>query len=596
MSRLDMLIVSMPVLDLQYPPSSPAIIKACVQAAGYTARTLDLNMLLKDICGSTDRFLQVQYNFENVGPTIVDTTHVVDAFFNNDKDIINQWIDHSIAQIKKYDPVWLGVSVFSYKSHKATLALCIEIKRQLPNIKIVLGGRGASSFALGPDHSQFHAKIEKFLGKYPHKNFGETLLHYKLADKIIQGDGEQAVIDLLNGSNEDNIKAQLKGINLETLPFVDFDDYDLAAYEYINELTIPITGSKGCVRKCTFCDIPVLWPEFKFRSGEHIANEMIHLLDRYGVKKFYMSDSLVNGSLKAFKDFTSTLANYNTANQDRPIKWVGQYITRPRSAVLNDHYYDQLKLSGGEGLTIGVESGSDSVRAHMKKQFTTADIDHELAEFDRRGIVCVLLFFSCYPTETWQDFMDTVDMFIRYQKYCASGTVYKLTLGTPYTHHAQTPLWNMQEQIGLTSEKGSDILWQLNSNKELTFRERVRRRLILQEVATALKLPMSRNAAELNQLTDSLQLHHQSIDSFFGNTPDITLVPDYYGLTPYDSLLMPKEIQEQLHGHIVQHPELIEKILKLHAVINDDIQFDNQSYQTLKQILTTKTYEKHTTQ
>ena len=142
MSRLDMLIVSMPVLDLQYPPSSPAIIKACVQAAGYTARTLDLNMLLKDICGSTDRFLQVQYNFENVGPTIVDTTHVVDAFFNNDKDIINQWIDHSIAQIKKYDPVWLGVSVFSYKSHKATLALCIEIKRQLPNIKIVLGGRG----------------------------------------------------------------------------------------------------------------------------------------------------------------------------------------------------------------------------------------------------------------------------------------------------------------------------------------------------------------------------------------------------------------------------------------------------------------------
>jgi len=596
MKRLDMLIVAMPVLDLQYPPSSPAIIKACVQSAGYTARTLDLNILLKNICGSTDRFFQVQYNFENVSPTIVDTTNVIDAFFNNDKDIINQWIDQSIGQIKKHNPVWLGISVFSYKSHKATLALCVEVKRQLPDIKIVLGGRGSSSFALGPDHSQFHAKIENFLGKYPYKNFGETLLHYTLADKVIQGDGEQAVIDLLAGTTEHNIKAQLEDINLETLPFVDFDDYDLSAYEYINELTIPITGSKGCVRKCTFCDIPVLWPKFKFRSGDHIANEMIHLYNRYGVKKFYMSDSLVNGSLKAFKDFTSTLANYNATNADRPIKWVGQYITRSRSDSLDDEYYNQLKLSGGEGLTIGVESGSDSVRAHMKKQFTTADIDYELAQFDRRGIVCVLLFFSCYPTETWQDFMDTVNMFIRYQKYCASGTVYKLTLGTPYTHHAQTPLWNMQEEIGLTSKKGSDILWQLNSNKELTFYERVRRRLILQEVATALRLPMSRNAAELNQLTDSLRLHHESIDSFFSASTDITVVPDYYGLTSYDSLLMPKEIQQQLHDHIGRHPELIENILKLHSVIYSDIQFDNQSYQTLKQLLITKNYEKHTTQ
>jgi hypothetical protein len=307
-----------------------------------------------------------------------------------------------------------------------------------------------------------------------------------------------------------------------------------------------------------------------------------------------MSDSLVNGSLKAFKDFINTLSNYNITNSENPIKWVGQYITRSRSSALDDQYYDQLKLSGGEGLTIGVESGSDAVRAHMKKQFTTADIDHELAQFDQRGIVCVLLFFSCYPTETWQDFMDTVNMFIRYQKYCASGTVYKITLGTPYTHHAQTPLWNMQEEIGLISEKGSDILWRLNSNKELTFHERIRRRLILQEVAVALKLPMSRNSAELNQLIDSLQLHHQSIDSFFGNTTDINVVPDYYGLTPYDSLIMPKEIQQQLYDHISQNLELVEKISQLHSNSADDIQFDNPSYQTLKTLLT-KNYEKNTT-
>lgn len=582
---LDLLVVSVPVLDLQYPPSSPAVIKSCAIAAGFTANTLDLNLTLKKICNTHEKFLQVQYNFENVSTDIKDTTDPVLAFFDNDLELIRQWLDTSIKLIAEKNPRWLGISVFSYKSHKATLALCLEVKRLLPDVCIVLGGRGASSYALGPDHKRFVNKMKSFFGSYPHKNFSETLLFYQVVDSIIQGDGEQAIVDLLSGPTESSITGSVEKIDIESVPFVDFDDYDLTEYNYVNEPIIPITGSKGCVRKCTFCDIPVLWPKFKFRSGDHIAREMIHLYQRHGVKKFYMSDSLVNGSLTAFQNFISTLAQHNTANPDSAIKWVGQYITRPRSNVLNDEYYDLLKLSGGEGLTIGVESGSDAVRAHMKKQFTTEDIDHELAEFDRRGIVCVLLFFSCYPTETWQDFLDTVNMFIRYQQYCASGTVYKITLGTPYTHHPQTPLWNMQEQIGLNISQGSDILWLLETNPELTFIERCRRRLILQEVATALRLPMSRNTPELNQLIDSLRLHRSDIDKFFSTLVAINSYPDHYGLLGTEPVLMPVEIQTLIHTHVMANPTLNEKIARVHSNINDDIQFDNDKYTELKTIL-----------
>jgi radical SAM superfamily enzyme YgiQ (UPF0313 family) len=577
---IDMLIVAVPVLDLQYPPSSPAIIKACVKSAGYTAQTLDLNLLLHDICGA-DRFMQVQYNFENVSPAVAETDNAIDAFFDNDRDLIKQWVNASITQIVQHDPKWLGISVFSYKSHKSTLALCWALKNLHPDIKIVLGGRGASSYALGPDHLQFKKKLKAFFGAVPVANFAETLLHYGLTDKVIQGDGEQAVVDLLKSDTANNVTGLVSDIDIEAVPFVDFDDYNIGAYHYVNDPILPITGSKGCVRKCTFCDIPVLWPRFKFRSGDHIAQEMIHLYNKHGVRKFYMSDSLVNGSLAAFTDFITTLSEYNTANPNERISWVGQYITRTQSRALDDTYYDLLKASGGEGLTIGVESGSDRVRAHMKKQFTTADIDAELAHFHRRGIVCVLLFFSCYPTETWQDFMDTVQMFIRYQRYCANGTVWKLTLGTPYTHHAQTPLWNMQEQIGLDSDPGSDILWLLKDNPTLTYHERIRRRLILQEVAVALRLPMSRNTAELNQLSDSLKLHQQQIDKYFSKAP-VAVYPDKYQLTPYDSVLMPEEIQDLIKTHIDHNPTLIDKILNMHSNILDDIQFDNQSYTTLK--------------
>ena len=312
---------------------------------------------------------------------------------------------------------------------------------------------------------------------------------------------------------------------------------------------------------------------------------MIHLYNKHGVRKFYLTDSLVNGSLKAFSDFTKTLAEYNTKNPDKSLKWVGQYITRKMSNALNDEYYDRLKASGGEGLTIGVESGSDAVREHMKKQFRTVDVDHEIAEFDKRGIVCVLLFFSCYPTETWQDFLDTADMLIRYRKYCATGTVYKLTLGTPYTHHPDTPLWLIQDEIGLESEEGSDILWRLKSNPDLTFYERVRRRLILQEVTTALKLPMSRNTPELNQLIDSLRLHGKKIKRYFGKNDTIKIFPDHYNLTPYENLLMPLDLQEKCYKIMQDNKKDTVKILMQHREINDDIKFDNDSYTNLKQLL-----------
>jgi radical SAM superfamily enzyme YgiQ (UPF0313 family) len=588
-TQLDMLVVSVPVLDLQYPPSSPAVIKSCVIAGGFTAKTLDLNVLLLEICGSKDKFSQVQYNFENSGPMLSATSDYIDVFFDNDHDVIREWVNQSVEKILQHNPRWLGISVFSYKSHKATLLLCAEMRKRNINVKIVLGGRGASSYALGPDHAQFKHKMQYCFGEYPSLNFSETLLHYELVDKVIQGDAENAVIDLLANDTEDNVNALVDDIDLEQVPFVDFDDYNLAAYDYVNEPVLPITGSKGCVRKCTFCDIPVLWPKFKWRSGDHIAREMIHLNQKHGVRKFYLSDSLVNGALKSFKDFITTLADHNVKNPDNQLQWIGQYITRKRSKSLNDEYYNLIKLSGGEGLTIGVESGSDAVREHMKKQFSTDDIDHELSEFDKRSISCVLLFFSCYPTETWSDFMDTVYMFMRYQKYCASGTVYKMTLGTPYTHHAQTPLWNMQDAIGLSSAKGSDILWTLRSNPDLHYYERIRRRLILQEVSVALHLPMSRNTPELNQLIDSLKLHEKDIDNYFKNIKPIMVYPNIYNLTPDSQVLMPLSLQHILKSHIDQNPEYKQLIAEKHNYINDDIKFDNEPYLQLRQMLINST-------
>lgn len=55
--------------------------EGCLQNAGYTAQTLDFNMELLNLCGTRERFYQVQYNFENVSTDISDSEDPVIAFF-----------------------------------------------------------------------------------------------------------------------------------------------------------------------------------------------------------------------------------------------------------------------------------------------------------------------------------------------------------------------------------------------------------------------------------------------------------------------------------------------------------------------------------
>ena len=540
----DVLVCAIPVLDLQYPPSSPAVIKACLQRNGYTANTIDFNLELFEIC--------VQYGADHTEVQNVmqssafdkDADTFVGSLFNQHKDILDKWLTHCIDHIKTVNPRVVGVSVFSYYSHKSALALLHTIRERCPQVKIMLGGRGLSSMPFGPSYKQF----EKFFNHIEEaKDFGDMAQSVGLADYLIYNDGEQAVIDCM--SNEARITAgDIETLDLNKIPFVDYDDYKIQNYQWVNEPILAITGSKGCVRQCSFCDIPVLWPKYKWREGKHIASEMIYLKNKHGIKKFYLTDSLVNGSMKAFTDFITSVAQWNSAMEER-LSWVGQYITRPKQQMPQG-YYQLLKDSGAEGLTIGIESGSDRVRDHMKKKFSTEDIYTELDNFQKHDISCVLLFFCSYPTETWQDYLDTVNMLINLQQYCASNTVYKITLGIPYTHHANTGLWNMQEEIGLDYDPKNEVMWLLKTNAELTLWERMRRRLISQEVCDVLNLPLSRNSEELQQMISTMHTDEEKLLEYFGTKLKDVLYTDRYNLTEYDQILMPYDVQDQLYEYM----------------------------------------------
>lgn len=512
--------VNIPAWGLHYPAGAPAILKSIARSEGHDARCFDFAYDLYN--GVSNRNLAIYDDLQTKLVIPSQWTRPIDGIphlvlGDTDHELIDTWIWLCIEKLMEYDPDWIGISVFSYWSHKSSILLCAAIRQHMPNVQILLGGRGVTSTLFGPDRKSYlHAISQTQLPPATENTYyREWMLQAKLADAVIEGDSEQAIRDWLNGGAKTvSVFADINKIRMSDIPYSDFDDYDLAGYPWHHELALPVSGSKGCVRACTFCDVPKIWPKFIFKDGHHVADEMAHLHARYGAQEFYVTDSLANGSMTAFMEFLRKIADYKQSGKIHSrMVWTGHYITRPAHQIPVD-YYKLMAASGAQGLGIGVETGSDRVRNQMKKKFSTEDLDTEMSQFSAHGITAVLLFFSGYPTETWQDFLDTLNMFHRYQPYAADGTLQKLSLGTPYQFAYDTPVEDLTAEYQMIVGDFGD-LWKTQANPDLHYLERVRRRMIMQEVCCLLNLPVSRNYYELLFMMNTVRSKRKEIMHFF---------------------------------------------------------------------------------
>lgn len=440
--------------DFGYTPAGAALIKGSVVRAGYSCQVIDLNSRLDDL------YAQDPDNDINVA---IDNFFLHYNFYSQQTwAIVSKLIEQWSEEIVNKNPVWVGLSVFSYNSQRASRLLAIKIKELNPDIKIVVGGSG-----IGTDFT-----------------FAETLHQQKIIDAYVRGEGERAILGVLSG---DQNQPGINGIPAEqiddigNLPYPDYSDYELKTYTNGKGLVaLPITGSRGCVRSCTFCDIASMWPKYRFRKGNDIADEIKHQVSRYGVNAFRFTDSLINGSMKAFKDMIFALAEYRMSlPSEQRFIWDTHYIVRPQRHMPPE-YFDVMKDAGCGTLLIGVESGSQSVRDHMKKGFTQADLDYNMEQLDRVGVKSRFLMVVGYPTETEENFQETLDMFTKYKPYADSGIIEEVNLGLTLNLLVNTPLTNNLEKYRIKQKNGHINDWVCEDNPSLDYRERLRRRILLQ--------------------------------------------------------------------------------------------------------------------
>ena len=371
---VDVVLVTVPWTDSSIPLMAPAALLPIIEKAGLTGRCVDLNVEVYQSIKQLD-FQQklVQFFFDEYVDN--ETESWLHEFFLN------------IAQdILSWKPKWVGLSLFSYVCQHSAKWLAYYIKKLDPNVKIVIGGAGCLKTFTGPS------------------NYAQDLIEQGIVDYHIRGDGENSFYELLTGNQEySGINSlewkELSKNELEKLPMPDYRYYDFSKYD---KAALPIVGSRGCVRKCKFCDYIANWKNFKWRDADDIFQEMQTQYQKHRIRYFKFQDSLTNGNMKEFLRLTELLAEYNTENPEESFRWSGYFIFREPTSK-SDYEWEMIYRSGAENLAVGIENLNEHIRYAIGKKFSNRAIDYHLAQAQKYQIQLQILNIVGYVNETQAD-------------------------------------------------------------------------------------------------------------------------------------------------------------------------------------------------
>jgi len=461
------LIYNLPPLDQTKPPLSGAILSSICTELGHKVTARDLQLALTDFLNNNS----IPTDYFN------DVFHEVKSPFSDlQTEILIRFINQELLDCDPGHADYVLVSFFSYLSQRFGMLFLPELRKKT-QAKIIIGGAGIEGTN---ETSRF--------------GFGEKLKTSQIIDEYIVGEAEEILpVYFQQGVGPGIGNNKFKQIDdLDAQVFPNFSYYDLFKYRDVNnDITLPIIGSRGCVRKCTFCDVAKFSPKYRYRSGHNIAQEIIQHYENYGVTHYYFADSLVNGSYRAFNDMCDSLAKYNFKD---PISWSGQYIIRSKETTPKNHF-NLLKQSGCASLFVGIESGSDRVRQEIGKKFTNDDIEFYLENFYQHDIKILFLFFTGYVTETQEDHKQTLTMFRRWQKYVATGTIEGIETLNLLSILPGTPLDAVSKEHNfLFLADNHDVIdrtgWINPNQPDFDFNARVRRHIEVWEEAIKYHWPL----------------------------------------------------------------------------------------------------------
>lgn len=342
-------------------------------------------------------------------------------------------LEQTMEEIGKLQPEWVGIS-FYQGTERIASALCIALKQQFPQIRIVGGG--------------------PLLTAMPGR-----IVDQQLVDFAISGEGEKALEFMvranLSAASETVLVAGSEMPDLDELPFLDYGLVDMPAYFALQEaLDVPksvfMTTSRGCAFRCTYCASPKLWPgKVRRYSVARVLNEVAFHARKFGqINIGFLDDSF-------FSD-RKWLAEFFAG-----IRFLGvTYSCIGRADHIDAETARNLKETGCNFVSMGVETASPARQNSLRKFLDLNRVRSTVALLAEQKIYSRCFFMLGFPDETPEEMASTVNFAIELKQLGMTDCTFfpvVLYAGTELSESFGADLW--QSQIHQTTkEQGSDRL------------------------------------------------------------------------------------------------------------------------------------------
>ena len=262
----------------------------------------------------------------------------------------------------------------------------------------------------------------------PHPTFFPEILEKDGLDIICRGEGDHALVELLDCLADGKDYSQIKNLwvktdgrivknpmrpliqDLDSLPFPDRSAF-LKYYAYANSSVKHFLASRGCPYDCAYCFNHLLKRLYRdetgdskycrMRSVENVVREIEQVRDHYPLKIIYFHDDLFIMDKKWLREFSEVYGSR-----------VGlPMICYVRANLVDEEVVKNLKAANCITIAMGIESGNDGLRRKvLNRKMTNEQIINAANLFHKYGISIMTQNMVGLPEETIEDALETVEL------------------------------------------------------------------------------------------------------------------------------------------------------------------------------------------
>jgi GT2 family glycosyltransferase/radical SAM superfamily enzyme YgiQ (UPF0313 family)/Tfp pilus assembly protein PilF len=224
-------------------------------------------------------------------------------------------------------------------------------------------------------------------------------------DFVVQGEGERAILDIVEGRAAERVLRRRRIDNLDDLPMPAWDYFINQPYNWGGDWfpgtpVFTMNTSRGCPFHCTFCSVGSIWgKKYTFFSAGRIVDDIDYLMKQYGARGIYFREDNFTVNRRRTEKFCELLIE-----RDIKITWACE----TRVDTLDRELVELMQRAGLAALYFGVESGSQEVLNRLQKKITPDQTRAAFGWCREFGIKTAASVIVGTPGETSRDLQQTL--------------------------------------------------------------------------------------------------------------------------------------------------------------------------------------------